>query len=351
MADSSVNPGPGAAGAAIPPAAAGGTPWSRSNVLVTGATGLLGGYLVEKLLERGATVTCLVRDQVPGSRLVAERIVDRVQVVRGGLEEYETVLRALNEYEIDTVFHTGAQTIVGTAARSPRSTWESNVRGTWQLLDACRECSRLVRRVILASSDKAYGDHAKLPYSEEAPLRGRFPYDASKAAAEMVAQSYFASYRVPIAVTRCGNLFGGGDLNWNRLVPGTIRSALRDERPLIRSDGTLVRDYFFVEDAALAYLALAEKMHEPSVLGEAFNFGNETPLDVLALVKRILALMGKGRLEPLILNEASLEIPRQYLDCAKARRILDWKPRFTLDEALTKTIDWYRRLEERTKAR
>ena len=317
--------------------------WRRCNVLVTGATGLLGSHLVELLLARGATVTCLVRDHVPQSRAARAGLLDRVQIVRGGLEDYETVLRALNEYEIDTVLHAGAQTIVGTASRSPRSTWESNVRGTWQLLDACRECPKLVRRVVVASSDKAYGEHARLPYTEEAPLRGRFPYDASKAAAEMVALSYAASFKVPLAITRCGNLFGAGDLNWNRLVPGTIRSALRDERPVIRSDGTFVRDYFFVEDAALAYLALAERLPEPGVAGEAFNFGTETPIDVLALVRRILQLMGKTNLEPQILNEATLEIPKQYLDCTKARRVLNWRPQFTLDAALTKTIDWYRR--------
>lgn len=316
--------------------------WSRSNVLVTGATGLLGSHLVEKLLERGATVTCLVRDAVPSSRAVTSGLLAKVQVVHGGLEEYEVVLRALNEYEIDTVFHTGAQTIVGTASRSPRSTWESNVRGTWQLLDACRECPKLIRRVVVASSDKAYGDHDQLPYTEQAPLRGRFPYDASKAASELVAFSYFTSFGVPLAITRCGNLFGAGDLNWNRLVPGTIRSALAGERPVIRSDGKFVRDYFYVEDAALAYLALAEKLHEPGVAGEAFNFGTETPLDVLALVRRILTLMDRASLEPVILNEASLEIRKQYLDCAKARRVLGWRPRFTLDEALAKTIAWYR---------
>jgi CDP-glucose 4,6-dehydratase len=329
MADSAVNP------AAAP------IPWSRSNVLVTGATGLLGSALVEKLLERGASVTCLVRDEVPSSRLVVEGLLPQVQVVRGGLEDHEVVLRALNEYEIDTVFHAGAQTIVGTAARSPRSTWESNVRGTWNLLDACRECPKLIRRVIVASSDKAYGEHEKLPYGEEAPLRGRFPYDASKAAAELIALSYSTTFRVPVSITRCGNLFGGGDLNWNRLVPGTIRSALAGERPVIRSDGKFVRDYFYVEDAALAYLALAERMPDAAVLGEAFNFGTETPLDVLSLVRRILKLMGRDSLEPVILNEVTHEIPRQYLDCSKARRILGWRPQFTLDEALTKTIAWY----------
>jgi CDP-glucose 4,6-dehydratase len=284
-----------------------------------------------------------VRDHVPQSRALAGGLLDRAQVVRGELEQHEVVLRALNEYEIDTVLHAGAQTIVGTAARSPRSTWESNVRGTWNLLDACRECRKLVRRVIVASSDKAYGEHAKLPYAEDAPRDGRFPYDASKAAAELVAFSYSHSFGVPLAVTRCGNLYGAGDLNWNRLIPGTIRSILRNERPVIRSDGRYVRDYFFVEDAALAYLALAERLDQPGVAGEAFNFGTETPLDVLSLVTKILALMERPDLEPVILNEATHEIRAQYLDCAKARSRLSWKPRFTLDEGLARTIEAYRR--------
>lgn len=335
----------------------GGFTWSKCNVLVTGATGLLGGWLAEELLRRGANVTCLVRDHVPQARALAEGVLDRTNVVRGELEDHDVVLRTLNEYEIDTVFHIGAQTIVGTASRSPRSTWEANVRGTWNLLDACRECPKLIRRVIVASSDKAYGEHAQLPYTETAPLQGRFPYDASKACAELVAFSYGHSYGVPIAVTRCGNLFGGGDLNWNRLIPGTIRSALRNERPIIRSDGKYVRDYFYVEDAALAYLTLAERLEsdgangKSAIRGEAFNFGTETPMDVLALVKRILKLMAAESLGPVILNEASHEIPRQFLDCAKARRVLGWKPRFTLDEALAKTIAWYRDHEAKRSAK
>ena len=324
-------------------------PWPKCNVLVTGATGLLGGWLVQELLARGARVVTLVRDHVPDSRARGEGLLERTTVVRGSLEEYETLVRTLNEHEIDTVFHVGAQTIVGTASRSPRSTFEANVRGTWQLLDACRDVGKLVRRVVVASSDKAYGSHEKLPYAEEAPLQGRFPYDASKACSELVAMSYATSFGVPLAITRCGNLFGGGDLNWNRLIPGTIRSALRGERPIVRSDGKFVRDYFYVEDAALAYLALAERLDRdgpPGFRGEAFNFGTEQPLDVLSVVKKLLEAMGRTDLEPVVLNEASLEIRAQFLDCAKARRVLGWRPRFTLEEALRRTIEWYRKHEE-----
>ncbi len=315
--------------------------WHQHNVLVTGATGLLGSWLVEELLARGASVTCLVRDWVPTSRFVTSGMLERCNVVRGGLEEPDVVLRAVNEYEIQSVFHLGAQTIVGTAARSTLSTFESNIRGTWHLLEACRQCQRTVQRVLVASSDKAYGVHQKLPYTEDTPLQGRYPYDVSKSCADLIAMAYFHTYGVPVAVTRCGNLFGGGDLNFNRLIPGTIRSALRDERPVIRSDGTFVRDYFYVRDAVEAYLQLAERLPAPGFVGEAFNFGTETPLPVLALVERILGLMGKVELEPVILNEATHEIPRQYLDCTKARRLLDWRPRYPLDDALRETIAWY----------
>lgn len=296
--------------------------WLGRTVFVTGATGLLGSWLVDELLRRGANVVCLVRDHVPASRLVRERLVARVTIVRGDLVEYETMLRALNEYEVDTVFHLGAQTIVGTAARSALSTFESNVRGTWRLLEACRHNARLVQRVVVASSDKAYGAHDALPYTEATPLTGRFPYDVSKSCTDLIAMSYFHTYGTPVAVTRCANLFGGGDLNWSRLIPGTIRSALQGESPLIRSDGQFVRDYFYVRDAVEACLQLAERLPAQEAAGEAFNFGTETPLAVLEIVDRLLELMGKTDLRPTVLNEASHEIPRQFLDCAKARRVL-----------------------------
>jgi CDP-glucose 4,6-dehydratase len=322
--------------------------WQRSRVFVTGASGLLGSALAGELVAQGADVTCLLRDWVPSSRLVSSGFIDRTNVVNGDLLDLALLTRALNEYEIDTVFHLGAQTIVGTAARSPLSTFESNIRGTWNLLEACRLNARLVRRVVVASSDKAYGSHERLPYTEEAPLQGRFPYDVSKSCADLIALSYFSTYGTPVAVTRCGNLWGPGDLNYNRLIPGTIRSALLDEAPIVRSDGTMRRDYFYVRDAVGAYLTLAEQMIDRSLTGAAFNFGNEQPFTVLEVVDRILAFMGKSSLKPVILNEASGEIPDQYLDCTKARRTLNWRARYDFEAGLAETIPWYaERLESR----
>jgi len=321
-------------------------PWRGRRVFVTGATGLLGSALVGELLDRGADVTCLVRDWVPSSRLLQSGSVSRANVVGGDLQDLDLLVRALNEYEIDTVFHLGAQTIVGTAHRSPMSTFESNIRGTWQLLEACRMNARLVKRVIVASSDKAYGEHEQLPYREDTPLQGRFPYDASKSCADLISLSYFHSYRTPVAVTRCGNLWGPGDLNFNRLVPGTIRSALAGESPIIRSDGSFRRDYFYVRDAVDAYLTLADHMVDGRFSGEAFNFGNEQPYTVLQVVELILRTMGRTDLKPTILNEASGEILNQYLDCAKAREQLGWRPQYTFEAGLKETVKWYQQLHD-----
>ena len=316
--------------------------WKYKNVFVTGATGLLGSWLIEELLKQSANIVCLVRDWVPGSRLITSGFLDRTNVVRGDLEDYPLLLRTLNEYEIDSVFHLGAQTIVGVSSRSAISTFEANIRGTWNLLEACKTCSAVIRRVIVASSDKAYGIHEILPYTEETPLQGRFPYDVSKSCADLIALSYFHTYHIPITITRCGNLFGGGDLNFNRLVPGTIRAAILNEIPIIRSDGKYVRDFFYVDDAVNAYLALAEKLPDEKFIGQAFNFGTETPVSVIDMVNLILRLMGKLHLEPKILNIAKNEIHNQYLDCSKAKSLLNWQKKYTLEEALQETINWYR---------
>jgi CDP-glucose 4,6-dehydratase len=315
--------------------------WRDKPVLVTGATGLVGGWLVRRLLEAGAEVTCLVRDWVPRCDLVRSGLADRVKLVRGDVRDQALLERALGEHEVETVFHLAAQTIVGIANRNPVSTFEANIQGTWALLEACRRSPRL-RGVILASSDKAYGDQETLPYDEGTPLQGRHPYDVSKSCADLIAHTYAVSYGLPVAITRCGNFYGGGDLNWNRIVPGTVRSILRGQRPVIRSDGRFVRDYFYVEDGANAYMVLAEALAaRPELAGEAFNFSNELQITVLDLVAHILRQMGSD-LEPEVRNEASNEIIHQYLSAAKARRELGWTPMFGLDEGIRRTIDWYR---------
>lgn len=314
--------------------------WNDRPTLVTGATGLIGGALVRHLTQRGADIVCVIRDWVPQSELVRSGLIEKVKVVRGDIRDQAMHERVLGEYEIDTVIHLAAQTIVGIANRNPVSTLETNIAGTWSLLEACRR-SPTVHQIVVASSDKAYGEHAQLPYTEAAPLQGQHPYDVSKSCADLIAQAYAKSYELPVAITRCGNFYGGGDLNWNRIVPGTIRSIVRNQRPVIRSDGKFVRDYFYADDGALANITLAEKLAEHSELrGEAFNFSNEQQITVIELVNRILSLM-KSNLEPEIRNEATNEIRHQYLSAEKARRVLGWQPVFTLEEGMKQTIRWY----------
>jgi CDP-glucose 4,6-dehydratase len=315
--------------------------WQDRRVLVTGATGLLGSWLTRRLVEAGADVVCLVRDWVPRSELVRCSVIDRVNVVRGDVRDRDVLERTIGEYETATVFHLAAQTIVGIANRNPISTFESNIQGAWNLLEACRR-SPGVRSIVVASSDKAYGDQEILPYNEDTPLAGRHPYDVSKSCADLIAQTFAHTYGLPVAVTRCGNFYGGGDLNWNRIVPGTIRSVLRGERPVIRSDGQFVRDYFYVEDGAAAYMLLAERLDRHSDLrGRAFNFSNESEITVLSMVQRILGAM-QSSLEPEVLSQATGEIRRQSLNAQRARTDLDWAPLFTLDQGLERTISWYR---------
>jgi len=314
--------------------------WRDRPTLVTGATGLVGGWVVRRLLYEEADVVCLVRDWVPQSFAVRGGLLDDVKTVRGDVRDQALLERVLGEYEIDTVIHLAAQTLVPVANRNPVATFETNIAGTWALLEACRRSPK-VKQIILASSDKAYGEAEKLPYDENTPLCGRHPYDVSKSCADLIAQTYAETYGSPVAITRCGNFYGPGDLNWNRIVPGTIRSVVRGDRPVIRSDGKHIRDYFYVEDGAAAYLLLAEQLAaNPNLRGEAFNFSNETQVSVLDLVHRLLEMMDSP-LEPDIRNEASHEILHQSLSAAKARRELGWRPLFSFDEGLRKTIPWY----------
>lgn len=315
--------------------------WRDKRVFVTGATGLVGAWLVKALLAADAQVIALVRDADPQSELFRSGDVRRVAVVNGRLEDFATIERAVNDHEPDTVFHLAAQTIVGAAHRNPLENFESNIRGTYHVLEACRRGQAFVRRVVAASSDKAYGAVETLPYVETMPLQGRHPYEVAKSCADLIAAAYHHTYGLPVAVARCGNIYGGGDLNWSRIVPGTIRSLWRGERPVIRSDGTFVRDYIYVEDVVDAYLRLAVCLDRPGVAGEAFNFSPERPLTVLELAERIQELMNRRHIPLDIRNTAVGEIHSQYLDASKARAVLDWKPRRTLDEGLQATIAWY----------
>jgi CDP-glucose 4,6-dehydratase len=315
--------------------------WLDRPTFVTGGTGLVGSWLVQKLVNAGADVVCLVRDQIPQSELVRTGLLERVKVVHGDVRDQPTLERALGEYEIDTVIHLAAQTIVTIANRNPISTFESNIAGTWNLMEACRRSPR-VKQIVMASSDKAYGDQDDLPYSENTPLQGQHPYDVSKSCADLIARTYAVSYDLPVAITRCGNFYGGGDLNWNRIIPGTIRSILRGQNPVIRSDGEYVRDYFYVEDGAAAYMLLVEQLAaHPELKGEAFNFSNEIQMTVGQIVGKLLTLMGSD-LQVDIRNEVNNEILHQYLSAEKARTQLGWKPLFNLDQGLKLTVDWYK---------
>lgn len=317
-------------------------PWSNRRVFITGATGMIGSWLVKELLARGAYVIALVQDADPQSEFFRSGDYRQSSIVNGHLEDFWTLERAINEYETDTIFHLGAQTLVGVAHRFPLPTFEANIRGTYNLLEACRLHMDVVQRVVIASSDKAYGEQSHLPYTEEMPLNGRHPYEVSKSCADLIAQAYHHTYGLPVAIARCGNVYGGGDLNWSRIVPGTIRSFLRGERPIIRSDGTYVRDYIYVKDVVHAYMRLAEFLDNDQVRGEAFNFSLEKPMTVLEMVGMIQKLMDCKHIEPDIRNCAEGEIRSQYLSAEKARKVLGWEPVFDLETGLRETIAWYR---------
>jgi CDP-glucose 4,6-dehydratase len=313
--------------------------WREKAVFISGGTGLLGSWLVKYLLERQAKVVALIRDEVPDSNLYRMSLAEAIIQVRGDVEDYSLLRRIINEYEVNTVFHLAAQTIVTVANHDPLSTFQTNIKGTWNLLEACRN-TKTIRQIIISSSDKAYGEKERLPYCEDDQLKGLHPYDVSKSCADLIAQTYYHTYSLPVCITRCANLYGGGDLNFSRIIPGTIRSAFYNETPVIRSNGRYLRDYFYVEDAVGAILNLAEKMQQKRILGEAFNFASGIHINVIELVNKVLRLMGK-RLKYKILNEAQYEIEDQYLSIKKADKILGWKPTYSLDAGLKKTIEWY----------
>ena len=319
----------------------------NSKVFITGSTGLLGSHLTRALVNAGAEVVCLVRDSIPRSLFYSQEpgwnLPNKVVTIRGDVEDYALIERVLNEYEIDTVFHLAAQTLVGTANTSPIPTFKANIEGTWNILEACRVHQKRVKRVLIASSDKAYGNLNGDAYDESYPLNGEHPYDVSKSCSDLISKAYYVSYRLPVAITRCGNFFGPGDLNYSRIIPGTIRDVLQNRRPVIRSNGQFIRDYIFAEDGALAYLTLAEKMDGGHFHGEAFNFSYGLRLKVVDVVSAVLAQMGREDLVPEILNGASNEIPVQCLNSDKAKKLLNWKPSFGFESGLTQTIEWYKK--------
>ena len=315
--------------------------WLDRPVFVTGCNGLLGSWLTQALVEAGALVVGLIRDTVPYSNLKRNGTQNHIAIVHGDVTDYALIERALNEYDIETVFHLAAQTLVTVANRAPLNTFETNIKGTWTVLEAARR-SPTVKRIVVASSDKAYGDLPTLPYAEDMPLHGQHPYDVSKSCADLIAQTYATTYDLPVGITRCANLFGGGDLNWNRIIPGTIRSVLRGQRPIIRSDGTPRRDFLYIRDAVSAYLTHAEQLDRPELHGRAFNYGMNHPQSVLDVVETIVRLSGRADLAPVVQGQARNEIQDQYLDSTQAHQVLGWSPRYTMEQGLEETLAWYR---------
>ncbi|WP_425040544.1 GDP-mannose 4,6-dehydratase [Primorskyibacter sp. S187A] len=326
--------------------------WHNKSVLVTGCTGLVGSWLCAELVAQGARVVGIVRDHVAHSNMFDLSLHEQMDYVRGDICDYEFVLRAINEYEVDTLFHLAAQTIVGIANRAPLSTFDTNIRGTWNLMEAAR-LSPTIKRVVVASSDKAYGAQEVLPYLEDAPLMGLHPYDASKSCCDLIAQTYHHTYGLPVGVSRCGNIFGGGDLNWNRIFPETFKAAYENRAPVIRSDGSPTRDYLYVKDVADAYLCLAQAQDDEALRGRAYNFSYELPRTVLEIVDEILSTLGKGHLKPDVQGDGPPkgEIPAQFLSAVKARKELGWKPKFGLQDGITESYAWYAQLLDRIAAR
>lgn len=314
--------------------------WKNAHVLITGADGFIGSWIAKELINQGAEAYTILRDIKRQSNLDVLNIKDKINIINGDLINLDVCTRVMNEYEIDTCFHIAAQAIVGAANRSPLSTFESNIKGTWNILESAR-LSKFITGIVVASSDKAYGVQDKLPYTEESPLIGFYPYDASKACADILARCYFKTYGLPISVTRNANTYGGGDLNFSRLIPDTVRSILNNVQPVIRSDGTPERDYMYIKDSVDAYLTLASNLKRKDIQGEAFNFGSGKPISVINLYNKIIKLMGKDVI-PKILGAAKNEIDRQFLSIEKAKRLLKWEPKYSLDEGLKETIEWYK---------
>ena len=315
--------------------------WKGKRVFITGASGLLGSWLTKKLIDCGADVIILMRDFNPQRELLKSSDYKKTYVVNGQLEDIETLKRAISSYKVEYIFHLGAQAIVDTALENPLETFESNIRGSYNLLEAARLHGKSIKGIVVASSDKAYGHSKSLPYLEEHPLSGKYPYEVSKSCADMIAMSYYHTYKLPIAISRCGNIYGGADTNWNRIVPGTVLSFYKNESPIIRSSGDFLRDYLYVEDVVDAYLLLAQNLQRKEIQGEAFNLAPGKPYAVFEIVSLISRAMNKAHLKPTVLSRAEKEIKDQFLNCSKAEKLLNWKPKHSLEEGLKKTIKWY----------
>jgi len=314
--------------------------WKNKKVLVTGYDGFLGAHLTKKLLEFEAKIVGIdiaKKKTYP----ILKNLQKKVETIKGDVAHLTLVNKIIEKYRPEIIFHLAAQAIVGEAVNIPIRTFKSNIEGTWNILEACKR-KKFIEGVVVASSDKAYGEHKLLPYKEETPLRGIYPYDVSKSCADLLANTYFKTYSIPVCVTRCGNIFGPGDLHFSRIIPDAMRSIIKNKRFVIRSDGRFTRDYIYVEDVVRGYILLAEKMKKFKLSGQSFNFSNERPLTVLELFKKITEVSGRYNLKPRVLNRVKYEIKHQYLSSKKARKMLGWKPECVLEEGLIKTLQWYR---------
>ena len=320
--------------------------WKDKKVFITGFNGFIGSWLTFALLKKGAEVTGLLRDQIPNTNIKILQLEKKMNIVNGDVTDYDILRRSFSEYDIDTVFHLAAQPIVKVALKDPVSTFKVNIEGTWNILEISR--SNNIKRLIIASSDKAYGSHDQLPYDETFPLKGQFPYDVSKSCADLIAQTYFNSYDLPVCITRNANIYGGGDLNFNRIIPETIKSILSGKDPVIRSNGEFIREFFYVKDAVKSYLLVAENLHKKNIMGRAFNFGSTEKIKIIDLVNKIIKLSGNRNIKPIILDEVKKEITDQYLSCKLAESVFKWKPDYMLEEGLKETYNWYKEYFRKT---
>jgi CDP-glucose 4,6-dehydratase len=315
--------------------------WKNKKVLITGFEGFLGSNLVKALLERKSEVIGLDIKTFRKETILCARNYEKMVVYKGSVANRNLIRGILRKHSINTIFHLAAEAIVNRSQENPLNTFKSNIAGTWEVLEAAREHGK-VEAIIVASSDKAYGSHKKLPYCEDAPLIANHPYDVSKSCADLITNTYFHTYGLPVAITRCGNIYGPGDFNFSRLIPDALRCLALDKILQIRSDGTFVRDYVYVDDIVAGYIKIAELIKKKNLSGEAFNLSDEKPITVVKLLREISKFNLCGnKLRYKIMNTAKYEIKEQYLSAAKARRLLGWKPGYSLEEGLSKTAQWY----------